>query len=80
MDSRESIAIGIDLGTTFCCVGVWIRDQVQIIPNEQGDRSTPSYVSFTDNEQLNGYPAKSQALSNPRNTWVFYRRAWNICN
>jgi heat shock protein 5 len=59
--------IGIDLGTTYSCVGVWKDKQVQIIPNDQGKRITPSYVSFGA-ERLIGDAAKNQAASNPTNT------------
>ncbi|GAQ85123.1 hypothetical protein KFL_002200085 [Klebsormidium nitens] len=62
-------AVGIDLGTTYSCVGVWQHDRVEIIPNDQGNRTTPSVVAFTENgERLVGEAAKNQAAINPQNT------------
>jgi heat shock 70kDa protein 1/2/6/8 len=61
-------SVGIDLGTTYSCVGVWQHDRVEIIANETGNRTTPSYVAFTDSERLVGDSAKNQAAMNPINT------------
>ncbi|XLU55502.1 hypothetical protein S245_050150, partial [Arachis hypogaea] len=66
----EGHAVGIDLGTTYSCVAVWQQQhsRAEIIPNDQGNKTTPSYVAFTHNQRLIGDAAKNQAAVNPTNT------------
>jgi len=75
--SKEKIdgpVIGIDLGTTYSCVGIYKNGQVEIIPNDQGNRITPSYVAFTDTERLIGEAAKHQATVSPTQTLFDVKR------
>ncbi len=65
---QDEVAIGIDLGTTYSCVGIWENNGVTIISGDDGNRTMPSWVSFNENERIIGSQAKSQASSNPNNT------------
>ncbi|KAI9096004.1 hypothetical protein K1719_026151 [Acacia pycnantha] len=66
--SQQKVAIGIDLGTTYSCVAVWQHGRVDIIANDQGNRTTPSYVAFTDTQRMVGDAAKNHAALDPINT------------
>jgi heat shock protein 5 len=70
----ETPCVGIDLGTTYSVVGVWQKGEVQIIPNEMGNRITPSVVAFTETERLIGDGAKNQLPQNPYNTIYTIKR------
>jgi L1 cell adhesion molecule like protein len=65
---EDRLVIGIDLGTTYSSVGVWLDGRVEIVTNDQGKRTTPSCVAFTDSDRLIGEGAKKQVASNATNT------------
>lgn len=66
--TNKQYAVGFDLGTTYSCVGIYQHDKVEIVSNDQGNRTTPSWVAFTDTEVLIGEAAKNQVNTNPENT------------
>lgn len=78
MTTIEGETIGIDLGTTYSCVGVWQDNRVEIVANDQGNRTTPSWVAFSDTEKLVGEPAKQQYSSNPTNTLFDVKRLMGL--
>lgn len=78
MTTLDGETIGIDLGTTYSCVGVWQDNRVEIVANDQGNRTTPSWVAFSDTEKLVGEPAKQQYSSNPTSTLFDVKRLMGL--
>uniref|UniRef100_A0A2P2QV26 Heat shock 70 kDa protein 5-like n=1 Tax=Rhizophora mucronata TaxID=61149 RepID=A0A2P2QV26_RHIMU len=74
MATMPDKAVGIDLGTTYSCVAAWVNDRVEITPNDRGNRTTTSYVAFTDTEGLIGDAAKNLVAINPENTFFDAKR------
>ena len=74
MTDKQTYVIGIDLGTTYSCVGIWHNGRVEIVTNERGNRTTPSYISFCDNEIIVGESAKEQQVNNISNTFYDIKR------
>merc|ERR1712233_173192 len=74
-DSHQTVmstpAVGIDLGTTYSCVGIWQNDRVEIIANDQGNRTTPSYVAFTDAKRLIGRKFTDPGVQSDMKHWPF---------
>jgi L1 cell adhesion molecule like protein len=66
--SKADFAIGIDLGTTFSCLAIWQDDKVHIVPDEQGENTTPSYVQFNKTSHVVGAAAKNGAIKHPKTT------------